>query len=323
MTAVHAAATFLAAAAITALAWRAGPRLGLVALPNERSSHDRPTTTSGGIGFVVPIVVWLAAVARDYPSAVALAACGGAIAAVGLVDDARDLRRDVRLACYLALCAASVLWLFDLPPTVAFAAIVGLTAWVNLYNFMDGTDGLAASQAIAYALGALILGDLEESAPFAWILVAATAGFLCFNWAPAKVFMGDVGSLFLGLATGVTALWLWQNGELPFVASLILLVAFWLDASYTLLMRIATGQAFARAHRTHLYQIIAARLGHGATAGVFWLYTVAWLWPLAGVCITWPAWCYAALAAACLPVAVACVVCRAGVADAAGTADEP
>ena len=323
MTAVHAAATFLAAAAITALAWRMGPRLGFVALPNERSSHDRPTTTSGGIGFVVPMVVWLAAVTQDYAPAVVLAVCGGAIAAVGLVDDVRDLRRDVRLACYLALGAVTVLWLFELPLTVAVVAIVGLTAWVNLYNFMDGTDGLAASQAIAYALGALILGDLQDSAPFAWILLAATTGFLCFNWAPAKVFMGDVGSLFLGLTTGVTALWLWQSGELPFVASLILLVAFWLDASYTLLMRVATRQAFARAHRTHLYQIIGARLGHGATAGLFWLYTVAWLWPLAVVCIAWPAWRFAALAAACLPVAVACVVYRAGAAEVAGTTNEP
>ncbi|MCE2423494.1 MAG: hypothetical protein J4F45_00060 [Pseudomonadales bacterium] len=314
---MEAAAAFVAAAAITALVWREGPRFGLVALPNQRSSHDRPTTTSGGIGFVVPVVVWLAVVARDYPPAVVLAACGGAIAAVGLADDARDLRRDVRLGCYLALSATSVLWLFDLPLALAVVAIVGVTAWVNLYNFMDGTDGLAASQAIAYAGGALIFGDLQDSASFAWILLAATAGFLCFNWAPARVFMGDVGSLFLGLATGVTALWLWQSGELPFVASLILLVAFWLDASYTLLMRVATRQAFARAHRTHLYQIIGARRGHGATAGVFWLYTVAWLWPMAGVAIAWPAWRFAALAAACLPVAAACVAYRAGLAETA------
>ncbi len=319
MTAVHAAATFVAAAAITALVWRVGPRFGLVALPNQRSSHDRPTTTSGGIGFVVPVVVWLAVVAKDYPPAAVLAACGGAIAAVGLADDARDLRRDFRLGCYLALSATSVLWLFDLPLAVAVVAIVGLTVWVNLFNFMDGTDGLAASQAVAYAGGALILGDLQDSAPFAWILLAATAGFLCFNWAPARVFMGDAGALFLGLATGVIALWLWRSGEMPFVASLILLVAFWLDACYTLLMRAASRQAFMRAHRTHLYQIIGARRGHGATAGVFWLYTVAWLWPLAGVAIAWPAWRFAALAAACLPVAAACVAYRAGRAVMAAT----
>lgn len=323
MIAVQAVATFAAATAITALVWRVGPRLGFVAFPNARSSHQRPTTTSGGIGFVAPIVVWLAAVPQDFPPAVALATCGGAMAAIGLADDARDLRRDVRLGCYLALGAVSVLWIFELPLAVAAVAIVGLTAWVNLFNFMDGTDGLAASQAIAYAGGALILGDLNESAAFAWILVAGTAGFLCFNWAPARVFMGDVGSLFLGLVTGVAALWLWQSGELPFVASLILLVAFWLDASYTLLMRVVTRQAFASAHRTHLYQIIGARLGHGATAGVFWLYTLVWLWPLAGVAIAWPTWRFAALAAACLPVAVACLACGAGRAEAVDTSDEP
>lgn len=128
--------------------------------------------------------------------------------------------------------------------------------------------------------------------------------------------MGDVGSGFLGLTTGVLALWLWQSAEVPFVASCILLLAFWLDASYTLGVRIVTGQAFAEPHRSHLYQIVARRLGHGRTAVLFWLHWMLWLLPLAALAVHFPAWQFALLAVACLPLAAACVWLRAGMPDA-------
>jgi len=312
-TLVHAAGAFAVAAAITALVWRLGPKFALLAHPNERSAHDTPIPTAGGIGFVVTTIAWLAILAGGYPPALALAIFGAAIAGVGLGDDIFELRRDVRMICYLAVGVACIVSVFEFSPIVTAAAIVGLTSWVNLYNFMDGTDGLAASQAIAYAVAALILGSTDQSTGFLWVLLAATAGFICFNWAPAKVFMGDVGSMFLGLTTGVLVLWLWQSGELPLLASLILLVAFWFDAGYTLCVRITTGQAFVHAHRTHLYQIICQRFGHGATAGLFWLYSLVWLWPLAALAVVYPAGQFLCLAAACLPIAIACIVLRAGI----------
>lgn len=315
---VHVVAAFGAAAAITALMRKLGPRWALLAVPNSRSAHQAPTPTGGGIGFVVPVLAWLALAVGNYPPALTLAIAGAAIATLGLLDDVKDLPRNARFACQLALAGACVVTVFESGPIVAGVAILGLTWWVNVYNFMDGTDGLAASQTVAFVGGALLLGNLDQSEVFAWVLVAATAGFLCFNWAPAKIFMGDVGALFLGLTTGVLALWLGQSGEMPFVASCILLVAFWFDATYTLLMRIVTRQAFVQAHRTHLYQVVCQRLGHGRTAALFWLHSLAWAWPLAGASIAWPEWQFACLGAACLPLAVACVAYRAGV---AGKAD--
>ncbi len=307
---------FVVTAAATALVWKVVPRFGLLAHPNERSSHAKPTPSGGGLGFVVPMVAWFALAASDYAPALALAIAGTAVAALGLLDDIRDIRRDLRLVCHFALAAGCVLWLLEPGVLVAGALILGLAWWLNLYNFMDGIDGIAASQTAAYAAAALALGSLDQSETFAWVLLAASLGFLCFNWAPAKVFMGDVGSGFLGLATGVFALWLWRSGELPFVASAILLLAFWFDASYTLFVRIVTGQAFADAHRMHLYQIVSRRLGHGLTTALFWLHMLMWLTPLAGAAAAFPQWQFACLTVACLPVAIACVVLRAGARDA-------
>ena len=327
--ALPAAGVFAATLLLAVLLCRAAPRLGLVAHPNSRSSHTHPTANGGGLAFVVALVVWLLVFADDFPPAPALAVAGIAIAFLGLVDDFKEVRRDVRLACHLGLAAGLALGLFDLGSialpvfgtlaTEALAAavlVLGLVWWLNLYNFMDGIDGLAASQAIAYALGALLVGDLTQSHAFVWVLLAAALGFLAVNWAPARIFMGDVGSGFLGLTTGGLALWLWQSAELPFVASCILLLAFWLDASYTLGVRIVTGQAFAEPHRSHLYQIVARRLGHGRTTVLFWLHWLLWLLPLAALAVHFPAWQLALLAVACLPIAAACVWLRAGMPDA-------
>ncbi len=311
-----ASAVFVAAAGVTAAIWKTAPRLGLLAHPNARSSHAKPTASAGGLGFIAPVLAWLV-VSMDYPPALVLLATGAAIAVLGLVDDVTDVHRGLRLGCHLALAAACVLWLFEFPLAIAGIFILGLAWWVNVYNFMDGIDGIAASQAVAYAAGALLLGDLDHSsAAFAWVLLAAALGFLGFNWAPAKVFMGDTGSGFLGLTIGVFALWLWQDGKLPFVASAILLVTFWFDASYTLFVRFVTGQAFADAHRAHLYQVVSRRLGHGPTTALFWLHAVAWLAPLAGLATAYPRWQLACLATACLPIGTACAAFRAGTADA-------
>ena len=288
------------------------PRLGLLARPNARSSHAKPTPTAGGIGFVLPLLVAFAVLAAEHPPAAALLVAGLAIAALGLVDDAWDVYRSFRLACHALLATASVLWLFQ-PGLLAGAIfVVGLAWWLNLYNFMDGIDGLAASQAIAYAGGVLALGQLEGSTPLLWALVAGSAGFLCFNWPPARIFMGDAGAGFLGIVTGVTALWMWQSGEFPIAPSAILLLTFWFDATYTLMVRVVTGQAFADAHRTHLYQIIASRRGHGFATALFWLHFLAWLLPLAALSIALPEWRLVILTVAAAPLACACVRFRAG-----------
>ena len=306
----------LAAAAATALTRFAAVRLGLLAEPNPRSSHATPTPTAGGLGFIVPVVGFLVLAADDYPPALVLAAAGVGIALVGFLDDVKDLRRDLRLVAHLATATGCVALLTDEPLLVTAVLILALVWWINLYNFMDGIDGIAASQAVVYAGGVLAIGEPGQSAGLAWVLLAASVGFLCFNWAPARIFMGDTGSGFLGVVTGSLALMLWQSGELPAVASLILLVGFWFDASYTLGVRIVTGQAFADAHRSHLYQILSRRWGHGPTTALFGAHAVVWLAPLAALSVAFPAWQAAWLVAACVPAGCACIAFRAGARDA-------
>ncbi len=307
-----AVATFVAVAVLTWGLLNAPSPLRVLAHPNRRSSHAVPTPTAGGAAFVVVVVCWLALFAEDYPPAMPLALGGTLVAALGLVDDVREVHAGIRLACHALVVSACVVWLVDAGVLLGVGLVVGLVWWLNLYNFMDGIDGIAASQAAAFAGGALLLADAGSSQPFAAVLVAASAGFLLFNWAPAKIFMGDAGSGFLGLLTGVLALWLWQAGELAPVASAILLLAFWFDATYTLIVRAVTGQAFASAHRSHLYQVLGRRLGHGRAVGIFWVHWLAWLLPLAFVASRFPRWQFACLALACAPIAVACVRLRAG-----------
>ena len=311
-----ATSALLATVTATAFIRFVAVRLGLLAEPNSRSSHATPTPTAGGLGFIVPVVGFLILSTDDYPPALVLATAGVAIALVGLLDDIKDLRRDLRLVAHLGLAIGCVALLADEPLVVSAVLVLGLAWWINLYNFMDGIDGIAASQSMIYAAGVLVIGGPAQSAAMVWVMLGASAGFLCFNWAPAKIFMGDTGSGFLGVVTGSLALTLWQSGELPAVASLILLVGFWFDASYTLGVRIVTGQAFADAHRSHLYQILSRRWGHGPTTSVFAVHAVVWLAPLAALSVSFPAWQAAWLLAACAPVGVACIVFRAGARDA-------
>ena len=305
------AGVFAATAVLSAILWQAGPRR-LLAYPNPRSSHTAPTPSGGGCAFVVAVVGWLIMFGSDFAPAAVLAVGGVVVAVVGLVDDVRDVPPLIRLGCHLAVAAGCVGVLFAPDALIAAALVIGLAWWLNLYNFMDGIDGIAASQAAAYGGGVLLLADAGQAQPFAGVLLAAAAGFLLFNWAPAKLFMGDVGSGFLGLVTGVFALWLADVGEVPAVASAILLLAFWFDATYTLIVRVVTRQAFASAHRSHLYQVLARRLGHGTTTSIFCLHFAVWLLPLAWLAVHFPRWQLACLAIAAAPIAVACVMFRAG-----------
>lgn len=312
-------ATLLGTAALCRLA----VRCGLVAAPNARSSHARPTPSGGGIAFVVPVLIVLGLSAGQFDAAPALLAAGAVIAALGLLDDRFDIGRGLRLACHLAIAGALVAWLWS-PSLLAGAALtLGLAWWLNAYNFMDGIDGLAASQAAAFGAAGLALGGASAADPALWALVAAGVGFLCFNWAPARIFMGDTGAGFLGLTTGALAFWLARSDALPIAASAILLLTFWFDATYTLMVRVVTGQAFAHAHRTHFYQLIAKRLGHGIAVMLFWIHFLAWLVPWAAVSIAFPEWRFAALGVAAAPLAFACLKLRAGTAAASERAGPP
>jgi len=184
---------------------------------------------------------------------------------------------------------------------------------VNLYNFMDGIDGLATSQCMVYCAGVLLIGHpVAFTSELLWVLLGSAAGFLWFNRSPARIFMGDVGSGLLGLLVAILGLTLDARHQMPLIASLILLAGFWFDATYTLCVRIATGQKFASAHRSHLYQKCAQRFGHGRTTSMFAGFAVVWLLPLSWVCIAFPRWSLLWLAIAVMPLSAASVRMGAG-----------
>lgn len=261
---------------------RLAPRLRLIAHANERSSHVRPTPTGGGIAIALPVLVWCAVSPQPFGQYLAIG--GGVVALVGLIDDVLDLPALFRFFAQIGVVGwfISMTW-----PDAALAQQLitglGMLWFLNLFNFMDGIDGLAASQALLYCLGVLLLTGamLTWTESLLWMIGGSCLGFLLFNWPPARVFMGDAGALLLGLALPALAIELDRTGYLPLSVSLLLLVVFLFDASWTLGVRVITGQRITRAHRSHLYQRLAITYGHLRTTTGFVLYFVMILFPLA------------------------------------------
>jgi UDP-N-acetylmuramyl pentapeptide phosphotransferase/UDP-N-acetylglucosamine-1-phosphate transferase len=198
----------------------------------------------------------------------------------------------------------------------ALAAMAVLLVWlVNLYNFMDGSDGLAGGMALigfsGYAMGAMISNRADPALALACVIVAgAAAGFLLFNFHPARIFLGDAGSIPLGFLAGALGYWGWREGVWPVWFPAVCFSTFIGDASVTLLKRLLRGEKFWQAHREHYYQrMVQSGFGHAATAWVWyflmtmgimlalwaldavalyqWLVVVAWAFVLvvAGLCI--------------------------------------
>lgn len=309
--------TFAATVLLELLILRFARPLGLVAVPNERSSHSLPTPTGGGLAVAIVVTVVLLLETGE-PAALWMGISAAVLALLGLWDDLRELGRLFRLGVQLA--AVSVLLALGfagMPPLWLLPWCVALLWFLNLYNFMDGIDGIAGVQALFFAAGSLLLAD----APPAWItsvqcaLAGGALGFLAFNWPPARLFLGDVGSLSVGLVIAGITLALVEAGSLNIVPCLILVSAFVTDATWTLLVRTATGQNPFRSHRLHLYQILARRYGHGRTTVGFALFSLFWIIPLAAVAAydattQWPT-----LALAIAPVLVMAFRLGAGRAD--------
>jgi len=298
------------------LVYRLVSRGGLLAVPNARSSHTEPTPTMGGVVIVLVVLAYCIHLALIDPMlGWPLFAALTALAVIGLWDDLQGLSARLRFVVHVVAAAIVVWFLFPQMALWAVLLCVGGLVWlINLYNFMDGIDGYAGGQCLLYALAVqLIVGGVPGwSGDMLWLLSGVTLAFLTFNWPPAKIFMGDVASGFLGLLLGVLALYLNHAQHLPLVASLILLAGFWFDASYTLCVRMLTGQAFTQAHRLHMYQLLAQRIGHLWTTMALLLFGTTVLMPLAVWATRDPTWQWVALGAAVIPLAVACVWLGAG-----------
>lgn len=259
-------------------AWRPlAERWNLVDIPNERSSHTRPTPRSGGVPLVVLTLASIATTAvfsNDWRPTAALAAASACIAATGFIDDMRSLSWRTRFAIQV-LVALALLWPFGtisrvgplplgalaLPLTVMW--IVGLT---NAYNFMDGIDGIAGAQAVVAASGWATIGALRGDPLMAvtGIAVAATAtGFLTHNWPPATIFMGDVASGFLGFLFAALTVRLAHSTPYGAFVGALFVCPFLLDTITTFFRRLRRRENVFSAHRSHIYQrLVIAGASH-------------------------------------------------------------
>jgi UDP-N-acetylmuramyl pentapeptide phosphotransferase/UDP-N-acetylglucosamine-1-phosphate transferase len=235
--------------------------------PNERSLHTAPTPRVGGLAIVLTVTFALGWLAWQP----VVLACAVALALVSFLDDRSGLPTLVRFGAHLLAAAVSASWLIGLANPVWTVAIVLAVVWMtNLFNFMDGSDGLAGGMALfgfcTYAIGAWLQGDaLLATASIA--IAAAALGFLAFNFHPAKVFMGDAGSIPLGfLAAGIGILG-WRDGRWPIWLPIVAFSPFIVDASVTLARRLLRGERVWEAHRTHYYQrLVQLGWGHRRTA---------------------------------------------------------
>ena len=252
----------LVALAVIALLVRSAWAGRLVDRPNERSLHVVPTPRVGGLG-VMAGALPVAACFADAPLLVPLA-CAAILAVISCADDRQSLPIQVRLPAHVGAAVIAVLAIGSpdgihpgLNPLAATLSIVGLVWMTNLFNFMDGSDGLAGGMA-AIGFGAFALAAAHAAfMPLALVsaaIASASAGFLARNFPPARVFLGDAGSIPLGFLAGALGLHGWLAGAWPPWFPLLVFSPFIADASITILARIARREPFWRAHRGHYYQ---------------------------------------------------------------------
>lgn len=245
---------------------------GRLDVPNARSMHKQPKPAGSGI-VAIPIVILAGLLFGGFHSLpFVLFAAALALSLLGWVDDMRGLPVGVRFAAQLL---AIVAYLAVLPADARIAPFIPLVAeravlvlawgwYVNLFNFMDGIDGIAGSEAVSLALGFLaVAGFAAAGSGLAIAIAAAMLGYLAWNWAPGRVMMGDAGSIPLGYLTGALMLELAFAGHLA--AAIILPLTFCFDATYTLARRLLAGKRPQEAHREHFYQRAALGCGSHAT----------------------------------------------------------
>jgi Fuc2NAc and GlcNAc transferase len=303
-------AAFVVAFVLTALVRKQAVAHGVFDIPNDRSSHRVPTPRGGGIAVALStlaasiFLLWRGAL--DLQLFLALTGGGIVVAFVGYLDDRRPLSARIRLAAHLAAALWALVCLGGLPPMRFGDHIVSLgwagyvvgalgIAWtVNLFNFMDGIDGIAAAEAVSIAWGAVLLAMVMEQSmavsATAMVFGAVCCGFLVWNWPPAKIFMGDVGSGYLGYVLVVLALGAARANPAALAVWVILGGVFFCDAFITLMRRLARGERVHHAHRSHAYQRLARRWGnHRSVTLAVGLVNLLWLLPCAWFAAARPA----------------------------------
>lgn len=282
---------------LTELIRRYSLKNNLLDIPNNRSSHKTAVASGGGLSIVI---IFFASIGLSHslPHNIiwAILGAGSLVAFIGFWDDIRGgISIKWRFLSYV-IAALWVVLLLGGPHKLQVLGVYMDANWIgislvtfslvwllNLFNFMDGIDGLAASEAIFVSCGGALftwLNGFEELSFLLLILASSTMGFLILNWAPAKIFMGDTGSLFLGLMLGIIIyssllnsmrIWVW----------IILLGVFIIDSGVTLLTRIYNGERWYEAHCSHAYQHASNKWGHKITTTGVILINIFWLFPFA------------------------------------------
>ncbi|NOU00935.1 MAG: glycosyltransferase family 4 protein [Gallionella sp.] len=236
-------------------------------IPNDRSLHTTPIPRTGGIALMSGVILGWIMMTESWAWWIVLPMLG--LFAVSVVDDVRNLSAKTRLighvvAALIVVVSAGISWIWMLP---VFLFIVWMT---NLYNFMDGSDGLAGGMALFGFSFYGIAGLMNGNVPFAMMnftVGAAALGFLYHNFHPAKVFLGDAGSIPLGFLAAAFGVWGWQQGYWPFWFPVLVFSPFTADASFTLIKRIRRKEKLSEAHRSHYYQrLVQMGWGHSSTA---------------------------------------------------------
>jgi UDP-N-acetylmuramyl pentapeptide phosphotransferase/UDP-N-acetylglucosamine-1-phosphate transferase len=268
---LYAFAAFLLAALIVRLLWSERLARLVLDVPNERSLHVRPTPRTGGIGlmcaaaavglwatFAGPVIAGAGGAIAIEASTHVAAALAASLAALFLVDDVRGLAVPLRFGAQLAAAAVLVwqtgpyAWL--LMPCLA----VGIVWSANLYNFMDGANGLAGGMTVigfaVYGIAAHAAGAADLALAAA-IVAGSSAGFLVWNFgSAARIFLGDAGSIPLGFLAAAIGILGWRRGVWPFWFPALVFSPFAIDASLTLLQRWLRGERLSQAHKSHYYQ---------------------------------------------------------------------
>ena len=287
---------------------RAAGRLGLIDVPNGRSSHAVPTPTGGGLAIVISSTLalgLLAAVGIVTPRLfLALVPGGAVVAAVGFIDDRKSLPARTRLLVHFTAAAWAVICIGPVhvfgagPDTPGLNCLdyalstVGIAWFLNMFNFMDGIDAIAASEAVFLCAGTSLLALFSAAVSYiaggAIVIGAASAGFLVWNWPPARTFMGDVGSGYLGFVFAVLGVASGAHSGSALCSCLILAGVFVVDSTFTLIRRFMRGERITEAHRTHAFQVLAQKMGHRNVTLAVGLVNLAWLLPCGLASVLWP-----------------------------------
>ena len=295
---------------------------GIIANPNYRTLHENPVPRGGGIVFsivyvFVVIILWsLKLINFELLMVIGLGGVGASV--FGFIDDVTDVRAYTKFIIQSGLAAWILIW-FDggplakeewIPLWLSWAVSLFLLVWMmNLYNFMDGLDGMAASGAVfitsSLVVALVVTVGFSILALLFLLLASCCIGFLLYNWPPARIFMGDSGSVFLGYLFGALIIKTTMSGDISIWTWIVVFGYFFADTHITILLRILLVKKWYHAHKSHAYQNLARVLkSHVKVTGGVQIYHFFYLLPIAIWTVLAPNWAPVAAIMALMPAAI-------------------